>query len=499
MKPSFESNSDGAVGGTVWIVDDSRLEAERTRNLLEGTYALRSFEEGGAMLEAIASTKELPDLILLDWQMPGVSGLEACHFLRERFDEVSLPILMLTTRGAKSDFTEGLSAGANDYVAKPYDDAELLARVRTLVRIRRQAEAMRAREELFATTLRSIADAVITTSPAGIVTFMNRCAQELTGWTADAAVGKPFAQVFVAHHVQSRMRVADLAQSAVREGRTVTSEGETLLTRLDGKQVPVDESASPIGEAGVLGAVIVARDATERRRAIALAKDRADLEEKLIGIVSHDLRSPLNAILIGANVLLGREHADERTLRVLARMRSSAERATRLVGDLLDFTQARLGGSIKIQRRDGDLHQIAEQVVDELQSAHSEREIAVTAEGDASTALDADRVAQVITNLVANALKHGQSGGKVLVCTRGEGTGVVLEVTNVGPAIPGALLPVLFEPLTRASGAALGDRSVGLGLYIVKHIVEAHGGTVVVDSDDARTTFSVRLPRAASA
>ena len=117
----------------VWVVDDSQLEAERACRLLGRLYDADTFVEGAALLERL-SDGDLPDLILLDWQMPGVSGLEVCQFLRERYDEVTLPILMLTARGAKKDFTEGLSAGANDYVAKPYDDAELLARVKAVLR-----------------------------------------------------------------------------------------------------------------------------------------------------------------------------------------------------------------------------------------------------------------------------------------------------------------------------------------------------------------------------
>ena len=139
--------------GVVWVVDDSKLELQRTCRLLDvAGYQTEAFEEGGPLLQKIVGDS-MPDLVLLDWQMPGVSGLEVCRFLRARFDEVSLPVLMLTSRGAKEDFTEGLLAGANDYVAKPYDDAELLARVRSLVRTRRQAEAIREREELFSTTL----------------------------------------------------------------------------------------------------------------------------------------------------------------------------------------------------------------------------------------------------------------------------------------------------------------------------------------------------------
>ena len=108
-----------ALEGRVWVVDDSPMQTERAGRLLSAHYDIETFLEGGSLLERL-SDGELPDLILLDWQMPGVSGLDVCVFLRERYDEVTLPILMLTARGSKTDFAEGVLAGANDYVPKPF-------------------------------------------------------------------------------------------------------------------------------------------------------------------------------------------------------------------------------------------------------------------------------------------------------------------------------------------------------------------------------------------
>lgn len=125
--------------GRVWLVEDSRLEAELAVSRLSQTYEVEHFSDGAAVLERLAcsdSDANLPDLIVLDWQLPGVSGLEVCRFVRTRYDPLMLPVLMLTVRGARADFVEGLGAGANDYVAKPYDEAEFLARVRTLVQVR---------------------------------------------------------------------------------------------------------------------------------------------------------------------------------------------------------------------------------------------------------------------------------------------------------------------------------------------------------------------------
>lgn len=470
--------------GLVWVVDDSRLEQQRTCKLLEDAgYHAEGFEEGAALLERIVRPGR-PDLVLLDWQMPGVSGLEACRFLRERFDEVSVPVLMLTARGSKEDFTEGLSAGANDYVAKPYDDAELLARVRSLVRMRRQAEAIREREALFSTTLRSIADGVITTDVEGRLTFLNHRAESLTQWPSEQALGKTFDEVFVI--------VEEPARRRLEEG--VEALPMTLLRR-GGAQLPIEGTAASIGEGASLGRVVVFRDVSERHEAERAAKERAQFEEKLIGIVSHDLRTPLNVVSMSSSLMLTRNKLDETDARAATLIRNSGRRAARMVSDLLDFTQARLRPGLPATRQRSDVHQIGKLVVEELQVTWPDHRLRVEASGDGTGNWDPDRIAQLMTNLLSNALKYGKRDGEVSLRTTGEADDVLIEVHNEGNPISPELIPVLFHPMQRGAEAQ-SDRSVGLGLFIAQDIVRAHRGSIDVTSSASEgTTFSVRLPR----
>jgi PAS domain S-box-containing protein len=482
--------------GQVWVVDDSRLQLERASRLLAAHYTVESFAEGAAVIERL-SEGDLPDLILLDWQMPGVTGLEVCQFLRERYDEVTLPILMLTARDAKTDFTEGLSAGANDYVAKPYDDAELLARVRGLVRTRRLASAMRVREEWFAATLRSIADAVIATDAAGRITFFNQAAEQLSGWRSEEALGRPIADVCHVIDERTRQPAAAVLERALGQSSQGSESGQRLLVCKDGSLLPIDDSVAPIAPGAFLGAVMVFRDASARRRAALEAARRADFEEKLIGIVSHDLRNPLNTITLGVGALQQASGLDERCAKIVQRITSSARNATRLVNDLLDFTQARLGSGIPVRREFADLQQIAQRVLDEVQPSHPGRELRLVVSGDAQGYWDPERIAQALLNLVTNALKYGALSGTVSLQLTGETERVQIAVHNTGNAIEPSLLEVIFEPLRRGEGHHdMYSRSVGLGLYIVKHIVDAHGGDIQVESDaSSGTTFTIRLPR----
>ena len=238
------------------------------------------------------------------------------------------------------------------------------------------------------------------------------------------------------------------------------------------------------------------QDITDRKRQQTEVSTRAVFAEQLIGIVSHDLRNPLNAILLSVTAMLRREEVSERQAKALARISSAAERSVRLIHDLLDFTRARLGGGISLTRRPADLHRLTQHTVEEVRLVHPERQIELVHDGPATGEWDEDRLAQVVTNLVNNALAYSPPESRVRVETRGEEGAVVLRVHNWGEPIPPALLPRLFEPMTRGGETGSAARSIGLGLYIVTSIVRAHGGTVEVHSTASEgTTFTVRLPR----
>jgi signal transduction histidine kinase len=215
----------------------------------------------------------------------------------------------------------------------------------------------------------------------------------------------------------------------------------------------------------------------------------------VVAIVSHDLRNPHNAITLSAGVLLQRQGADERTRRTASRIASASERGSRLIQDLLDFTRARVGG-LPIHPRSMDVHELVHRVVEEVRSAHPERRIEYQASGDGHGEYDGDRLAQVVTNLVGNALQHSPPGTPVRVATQGEASGIHIVVHNQGRPIPEPLLPKLFEPYRRGPEAAEARGSLGLGLYITQQIVLGHGGSLEVSStQEAGTTFTVHLPR----
>lgn len=220
-----------------------------------------------------------------------------------------------------------------------------------------------------------------------------------------------------------------------------------------------------------------------------------------MGVVGHDLRNPLSAIENGAALLL-RWKPGDREGRTITRIISSAQRATRILNDLLDFTRARSTGRISIRRAPTDLHTVVRDVVDEVRHAHPATAIRLV-ESPSGGALDCgsfdcdgDRIAQVLLNLLRNAIEHSAADSAVTVELESDTDPLVISVHNFGEPIAAEAIPSLFDPFTQ--GARRG-RGIGLGLFIVRHIVEAHGGTIEVRSAaGAGTTFTVRLPRAAS-
>jgi len=228
--------------------------------------------------------------------------------------------------------------------------------------------------------------------------------------------------------------------------------------------------------------------------------DRA--REIFVGILGHDLRTPLNAVTMASQLILDAPGLQERNIGLTTRTLRSAERMNAMVSDLLDFTRGRLGSGIPITREQLDLGGLVRHVIDEVRLAHPEAVIQSSETGDLNVRLDRGRVAQVVLNLLTNAVQYGTSKSVIGVSTLGESADVVIRVHNSGAPIPQSELATIFSPFKRlgAEKAVPEDSSnLGFGLYIVERIVTAHGGCVDVrSSPEGGTLFSVRLPRDAA-
>ena len=219
----------------------------------------------------------------------------------------------------------------------------------------------------------------------------------------------------------------------------------------------------------------------------------------LLGMLGHDMRNPLQAIQMTASHLAAL-NADEKVSDAAARLIRSGARMQSLLDDLSDFNRTRLGLGIKVKPTDINLAGVIADELDEVRDVHPDRQIDLRVNGDLHGVWDAQRVQQIVQNLVLNALKYGARDTPVRVEVTGDSTHVRIDVRNRGRAIEPATLRCMFNPLTRGPDdrqrASDEGESLGLGLYIASEIAKAHHGAIEARSDEAETSFSVSLPRA---
>jgi signal transduction histidine kinase len=228
-------------------------------------------------------------------------------------------------------------------------------------------------------------------------------------------------------------------------------------------------------------------------------------QNMFLAILGHDLRNPLGTLVTGSSFIMQALDIPPKYVLVATRMFSSGKRMSKLINDLIDFTRTHLGSGMPIRTSKGNLGLVCEQVVDELRTFHPERRIELHVPGQLEAVFDESRIAQMLSNLIGNAIQYGDVDAPVIVRVTGDSDEIVVIVNNQGPIIADDKISSIFDPMVRiaasvnANNADASERtSLGIGLFISREIVHAHGGCVVVASTGSEgTTFTVTLPRRA--
>lgn len=381
---------------------------------------------------------------------------------------------------------------------------------------RKQSESELAEQrQWLEVTLSSIGDAVIATDAAGRVSFMNPVAESLTGWRQPDADGVDLATVFRIVTEGTRQQLENPVDKVVREGQVVGLSNHTLLLAKDGREVAIDDSAAPIrgGDGKLDGVVLVFRDITDRKkaekereelleaeRAARMAAERASrMKDEFLATISHELRTPLNAILGWSQVLRSGHPRGADLQQGLEVIERNARVQTQIIEDLLDMSRI-ISGKIRLDVQRVDLLPVIENALETVRPAADARGVRLQPTLDPQAGPvsgDPSRLQQVFWNLLSNAIKFTPKGGRVQVLLERVNSHVEVSVIDTGVGIDPEFLPRLFERFTQADSSTTRHHGgLGIGLAIVKQLVELHGGTVRAKSagEGQGATFVVLLP-----
>ena len=396
------------------VAEDSRTQAYQLTLLLESNgFEVIVAVDGD---EALRSARErTPDVVISDIVMPNRDGYELCRALKDDRATVHVPVILVTSLGEPLDVVRALAAGADNFVTKPYDEAQLLRRV-------------------------------------------NR--------TVDRK-GSPNSHVNVAGKVfdisANREQILDVFVSALEDMSVRNAELEASRKQLT--------------------------EATSRR-------------DEVLHVVSHELRGPLGVLVMAADVF----GMDAKSGAPPAKQQSFADRVVRqaqrmlaIVDDLLDISRIE-AGELRVEPARADLVKVLREAIDRITPSLQRHTIEVRAPASLDADIDVDRIEQVIANFLTNAIKYSPAGGVITVAVEKGLTTAVVNVSDHGIGVTPEAIPRLFERYFRAPGSEKAAKGIGLGLYVTKRLVEAHGGTVRVASETGKgSTFTFELPLIARA
>jgi PAS domain S-box-containing protein len=466
--------------------------------LLDGSYQVEAVADGEAALRS--ALRQPPDLVLSDVMMPRLDGFGLLRELRAAPATRELPVILLSARAGEESRIEGMGAGADDYLIKPFSARELLARVEAhlrMARLRREAsEFLRISEERFRSMANTTPAIIWAAAPDGTITFHNQRWLEYTGITAEQNARDWPAHVL---HPDDRERCVAAWSRALEQGTEY--EIEVRNRRHDGQFRWFLTRATPIRDAE--GRVVEWHGSTtdihDRKTAEEALEDASRRKDEFLAILAHELRNPLAPIRNAVELL--RRADNDPALRAQARglIERQLQRMVRLIEELLDISRITRG---KVQ-----LHKERLRLDAAMQSAIEATRPAIEANGHSfqvhyppvSVFLDADptRLTQVFANLLDNAAKYTNRGGHVWFSAERRGQHAVVCVRDDGIGISAEHLPHVFEmfsqvapPLERSQGG------LGIGLALVRGLVELHGGTVEARSagPGQGSEFIVRLP-----
>jgi PAS domain S-box-containing protein len=498
-----------AAGGCVLVADDNGDMRAYLERLLSGRWTVVAVADGRAALQAAHARR--PDLVLADVMMPGLDGFGLLAALRADPALADVPVILLSARAGEESRIEGLDAGADDYLVKPFSTRELVARVSAHLGLgaarRRALEQVRRRERELDDFFEHAMVPIHWVGRDGTILRANRAELALLGWSREEYVGRHVAELHVDQHV-----IAGMLQR-LAAGEDVEDLPARLRAR-DGSIKHVLISGNVLWEEGrFVHTRCITRDVTdlhraeeERRRLLSRERAaRAEAEaasrakDDFLAMLAHELRNPLGVIATGIDVLNRTGSPAPEAVRVRALIARQSRHLARLLDDLLDVARI-TQDKIDLRLEDLDLRGVVDsalQVERGRLEAHGLTLQILVPDHPVVVTGDPVRLQQVVANLLNNAAKYTGGGGAIDVALATADRQAILTVRDNGIGIPGDKLEAIFDLFVQVdTGLVRAQGGLGIGLTLVKRLVEQHGGAVEARSagPDQGSEFVVRLP-----
>ncbi|MBE9168616.1 response regulator [Pleurocapsales cyanobacterium LEGE 06147] len=481
----------------ILVIDDTPENlALLSQMLTEKGYKVRSVTKGSTGIRGAKAA--LPDLILLDVKMPQMNGYEVCEQLKADERTRNIPIIFISALGDVGDKVKAFQAGGVDYITKPFQVEEVLARVDTHLIIQRLQNQLQqqntvlqqeikeraAAEEKFAKAFRSCPSPIaIATLADGHFVDVNRSFLMMSGYTQEEIIGRPMAEIYS----ESAMATfTEVVQQSQQKGFVRNQEFQ-FSTKLGAIKI-VLLSLELIELGGTPCSLSILNDITERKR----------LENEFISLVSHELRTPMTSMM-GALDLLSSGQLGTLTdqgKQVLDIATKNTERLIRLVNDILDLERMK-SGKITMKKVRCNMAQLLIQAVETMKPMAEQARVNLKLEPcSVELEVDPDRIIQTFTNLLSNAIKFSEPGKTVWLKSVLNSKHLQITVEDRGRGIPADKLQVIFERFQQVDTSDSRQKGgTGLGLAICRHIVEQHDGRIWVESEFGRgSTFYITLP-----
>ncbi|AKG20570.1 response regulator [Calothrix sp. 336/3] len=488
----FSSNLENIIPTTreeiILAVDDDQKMLESLEViLLPGGFKIHTLNNPENFWDTLEATN--PDLLILDVEISGLSGIELCTAVRNHPYWCDLPIIFLTVHNETNTINQVFAAGADDFVNKPIIASELITRISNRLQrsklIRRVfqnqqkiQEELRNSQTLCEGIINIADDAIISIDRHQAITIFNSGAEKIFGYQAGEVLGKKLDILIPARFLKSHQNHVREFGNSPQQARKMAERREIFAIHKDGREFPAEASISKLNLGGEIIYTVYLQDVSHR-------KQIEQMKDEFISVVSHELRTPLTSIHASLGMLASGliEPESERGKRLLQIAANSTKRLVRLINDILDIERIE-SGKVRMEKQTCKVENLITEAVNTMQSIANKAQVNLDVTNlSINIWADPDRIIQTITNLLSNAIKFSSAGSTVYLAAIQQKDDVLFSVKDSGRGIPEDKKDTIFERFQQvdASDSRKQD-GTGLGLAICKSIVRQHQGNIWVES-----------------